>query len=49
LAIFEYKYSKKAEFYADFKTAEKNAKKLPIKKDTGKKGLEFGVCTLLYY
>jgi hypothetical protein len=48
VAKFEYKYSKNAEFYADFKTEEKTTKKLLIKKLQAKEVSKFGVCTLLY-
>jgi hypothetical protein len=37
MANLEYKYSKNAEFYVDFKTVEKDSKKLLIKKLEAKK------------
>ena len=45
---FEYGYPKNSEFYADFETAEKNAKNLQTKKLQAKEVCRIGVCALPY-
>jgi hypothetical protein len=49
LTKFEYGYPKNSEFYADFETGEKNAKKILTKKLQAKEVCKIGVCTLPYY